>query len=62
MRGDVRGTRHGDSKSLALGFLLNPLYSIFAFVYQGLVISAGKMTNTIVIRRDYLHYISKYRR
>ena len=29
---------------------------------QGLVISAGKMTNTIVIRRDYLHYVSKYRR
>ncbi|CAN0126847.1 unnamed protein product [Discosporangium mesarthrocarpum] len=29
---------------------------------QGLVISAGKMSNTIVIRRDYLHYVSKYRR
>lgn len=29
---------------------------------QGLVISAGKMTNTIVIRRDYLHFVSKYRR
>ena len=29
---------------------------------RGVVISAGKMTRTIVIRRDYLHFISKYRR
>lgn len=37
-------------------------FSVRSLCYQGLVISAGKMTNTIVIRRDYLHYISKYRR
>eukprot|EP00904_Undaria_pinnatifida_P001402 jgi/Undpi1/11262/HiC_scaffold_30.g13560.m1 len=36
--------------------------SIRGRILKGLVISAGKMTNTIVIRRDYLHYISKYRR
>ena len=31
-------------------------------ILKGLCISAGKMTNTIVVRRDYLHYIPKYRR
>jgi small subunit ribosomal protein S11e len=36
--------------------------SIRGRVLKGLVISAGKMKNTIVVRRDYLHYISKYRR
>ncbi|CAN0368072.1 unnamed protein product [Ectocarpus sp. 12 AP-2014] len=36
--------------------------SIRGRILKGLVISAGKMTNTIVIRRDYLHFVSKYRR
>ena len=36
--------------------------SIRGRILKGLVISAGKMTNTVVVRRDYLHYISKYRR
>jgi small subunit ribosomal protein S11e len=36
--------------------------SIRGRILKGLVISAGKMKNTIVVRRDYLHYISKYRR
>ena len=30
-------------------------------IYRGLVIST-KMHNTIVIRRDYLHYVKKYNR
>merc|ERR1711907_45211 len=29
---------------------------------KGMCISAGKMKNTIVIRRDYLHYVKKYNR
>lgn len=36
--------------------------SIRGRILKGLVVSAGKMTNTAVIRRDYLHYITKYRR
>ncbi|GMI61755.1 hypothetical protein ScalyP_jg6216 [Parmales sp. scaly parma] len=36
--------------------------SIRGRVLKGLCISQGKMTNTIVVRRDYLHYIKKYRR
>jgi len=35
--------------------------SIRGRILKGLVIST-KMKNTIVVRRDYLHYISKYRR
>merc|ERR1712080_115510 len=31
-------------------------------VLKGMCISAGKMKNTIVVRRDYLHYVSKYQR
>merc|ERR1711865_813788 len=31
-------------------------------IIRGVVQSAGKMTNTITIRRDYLHFITKYRR
>ncbi|CAM9445029.1 unnamed protein product, partial [Chrysoparadoxa australica] len=36
--------------------------SIRGRILKGLVISAGKMKNTIVVRRDYLHSIKKYRR
>ncbi|CAM9494911.1 unnamed protein product [Phaeothamnion confervicola] len=36
--------------------------SIRGSILKGLVISAGKMKNSIVIRRDYLHYVKKYRR
>jgi len=36
--------------------------SIRGRILKGLVISAGKMKNTVVVRRDYLHYITKYRR
>ncbi|GMI27517.1 hypothetical protein TeGR_g1483 [Tetraparma gracilis] len=36
--------------------------SIRGRILKGLVISAGKMKNTVVIRRDYMHYVSKYRR
>ena len=35
--------------------------SIRGRILKGLVVST-KMTNTIVVRRDYLHYITKYRR
>merc|ERR1711990_1315280 len=31
-------------------------------IIKGVVKSAGKMTNTITVRRDYLHYITKYNR
>jgi small subunit ribosomal protein S11e len=34
--------------------------SIRGRILKGLVVSAGKMKN--VIRRDYLHYVTKYRR
>merc|ERR1719389_1113185 len=36
--------------------------SIRGKIIRGVVASAGKMTNTITVRRDYLHYITKYRR
>merc|ERR1712010_149046 len=36
--------------------------SIRGKIIKGVVKSAGKMTNTITIRRDYLHYITKYKR
>merc|ERR1712167_483357 len=36
--------------------------SIRGKIIRGVVKSAGKMTNTIPIRRDYLHYITKYKR
>ena len=36
--------------------------SIRGRILKGLVVSAGKMKNTGVIRRDYLHYVTKYRR
>jgi len=35
--------------------------SIRGRIYKGVVIS-NKMKNTVVIRRDYLHYIKKYNR
>merc|ERR1712072_224995 len=31
-------------------------------IIKGVVKSAGKMTNTITVRRDYLHFITKYKR
>ena len=31
-------------------------------ILRGICISAKKMRNTIIIRRDYLHYIKKYNR
>jgi len=36
--------------------------SIRGKIARGMCISAGKMKNTIVIRRTYLHYIKKYNR
>ena len=36
--------------------------SIRGRILKGVIVSAKKMTNTIVVRRDYLHYITKYRR
>ncbi|KAI8818397.1 ribosomal protein S17-domain-containing protein [Fimicolochytrium jonesii] len=36
--------------------------SIRGRILSGVVISVGKMERTIVIRREYLHYISKYNR
>lgn len=45
-----------------LEFFHGPVLRWNGVCTQGLVISAGKMTNTIVIRRDYLHFVSKYRR
>lgn len=31
-------------------------------ILKGTVVSAGKMKRTVVVRRNYLHYISKYKR
>ena len=36
--------------------------SIRGRIIKGLVISAGKMKRTCVVRRDYLRYVKKYRR
>ena len=36
--------------------------SIRGKVLKGMCISAGKMKNTIIIRRTYLHYIKKFNR
>merc|ERR1712178_209318 len=36
--------------------------SIRGKILKGIVKSAGKMTNTITVRRDYLHYIKKNNR
>merc|ERR1711998_98944 len=36
--------------------------SIRGKILRGIVRSAGKMTNTITVRRDYLHYVTKYKR
>ncbi|KAL7418185.1 ribosomal protein S17-domain-containing protein [Mrakia frigida] len=36
--------------------------SIRGRILTGKVVSAGKMTRTIIIRRDYLHFIPKYSR
>ena len=36
--------------------------SIRGRILRGRVLSVGKMQNTIVVRRDYLHYIRKYNR
>lgn len=37
------------------------VYLLIIILFRGVVIST-KMKNTIVIRRDYLHFIKKYRR
>ena len=37
-------------------------YGAFLFLIRGVVVSAGKMARTLIIRRDYLHYLPKYRR
>merc|ERR1712164_99823 len=36
--------------------------SIRGRILKGMCISANKMKNTIVVRRDYLHYVKKYNR
>lgn len=36
--------------------------SIRGRILTGVVHSTGKMTNTIILRREYLHFIPKYRR
>ncbi|EJT51265.1 ribosomal protein S11 [Trichosporon asahii var. asahii CBS 8904] len=36
--------------------------SIRGRILTGVVHSSGKMTNTIILRREYLHFIPKYRR
>merc|ERR1711934_304427 len=36
--------------------------SIRGKILKGIVKSAGKMTNTVTVRRDYLHFITKYNR
>merc|ERR1712059_78987 len=36
--------------------------SIRGRIFKGMVISSGKMTRTIVVRKHYLHYIKKYNR
>merc|ERR1711974_58821 len=36
--------------------------SIRGRILKGMCISAGKMKNTIVVRRDYLHFVKKYQR
>jgi small subunit ribosomal protein S11e len=36
--------------------------SIRGRILKGLVISSNKMKRTIIVRRDYLHYVKKYRR
>mmetsp|Transcript_18989 Transcript_18989/g.28282 ORF Transcript_18989/g.28282 Transcript_18989/m.28282 type:complete len:165 (-) Transcript_18989:88-582(-) len=36
--------------------------SIRGRILRGVVVSVGKMERTIIVRRDYLHYIKKYDR
>ena len=36
--------------------------SIRGRILKGMVLSCGKMKNTIIVRRDYLHYVQKYKR
>ena len=36
--------------------------SIRGRILKGMVLSSGKMKNTIIVRRDYLHYVQKYKR
>jgi len=36
--------------------------SIRGRILRGTVISAGKMRRTVIVRRNYLHYIPKYKR
>merc|ERR1712072_1129187 len=36
--------------------------SIRGKIIKGVVKASGKMTNTITVRRDYLHFVTKYRR
>ena len=36
--------------------------SIRGRILKGLVISGQKMKNTVIIRRDYLRWVGKYRR
>lgn len=37
------------------------LFWFYCFIYRGVVLST-KMRNTVILRRDYLHYIKKYNR
>ena len=36
--------------------------SIRGRIIKGMVLSSGKMKNTIIVRRDYLHWVKKYSR
>ena len=36
--------------------------SIRGRILKGMVLSCGKMKNTIIVRRDYLHWVKKYSR
>ena len=40
---------------------INFCFNDFCFYFRGVVLST-KMRNTVVLRRDYLHYIKKYNR
>merc|ERR1719424_2708336 len=64
-RGSRKGSRY--VKSCGLGFKTPQAAIDGKFVdkkcpFTGNVAIRGKITNTITIRRDYLHFITKYRR
>ena len=42
--------------------IIIPALAWHCSILKGLVISSGKMKNTIVMRRDYLHFVAKYKR